>query len=337
MATTKTPTKPATKKTTAIAAKPIATAARSVAKPVDVVRTNSGDGTPKAEPLMNERVKVLKTYKIYIGGQFPRTESGRYYPLTLADGEIVNMCLSSRKDFRNAVLKAREAQEKWEGKAALNRSQILYRIAEMLETRSSQFIEELVQQGSSRAAAKTEVEQSIDRLIYYAGWCDKYNQIFSTVNPVSSSHFNFSSTEATGVVAMIVSQASGLLGLVSALAPVIAGGNTCVVLASTKKPLCAVTFAEVLNSSDVPSGVVNILTGETKELLAQFSTHMDVNAVYVCTNNEADKKLTEINSALNVKRARVEEEQDWSNPKSESPYRIMDYLEIKTTWHPIGT
>lgn len=337
MATTKTPTKPAIKKATASKAKPSSSVKMPIAKPVAALPAKSGNGTPKAEPSMTERVKVLKTYKIYIGGQFPRTESGRYYPLTLADGEIVNMCLSSRKDFRNAVVKAREAQEKWEGKAALNRSQILYRIAEMLETRSSQFVEELVQQGSSRAAAKTEVEQSIDRLIYYAGWCDKYNQIFSTVNPVSSSHFNFSSTEATGVVAMIVSQSSGLLGLVSALAPVIAGGNTCVVLASTKKPLCAVTFAEVLNSSDVPAGVVNILTGETKELLAQFSTHMDVNAVYVCTNIEADKKLTETNSALNVKRARVEEEQDWSSPKSESPYRIMDFLEIKTTWHPIGT
>lgn len=337
MATTKTPTKPAIKKTTSNEAKSKPEVVKSVAKPQASVKVNSGNGTPKSDPSMNERVKVLKTYKIYIGGQFPRTESGRYYPLTLADGEIVNMCLSSRKDFRNAVQKAREAQEKWESKSALNRSQILYRIAEMLETRASQFIEELVQQGSSRIAAKTEVEQSIDRLIYYAGWCDKYNQIFSTVNPVSSSHFNFSSTEATGVVSMIVSQQSSLLGLVSALAPVIAGGNTCVVLASTKKPLCAVTFAEVLNSSDVPAGVVNILTGESKELLAQFSTHMDVNAVYVCTNNEADKKLTEINSALNVKRARVEGEQDWSSPKSESPYRIMDYLEIKTTWHPIGT
>ncbi len=336
MATTKTPSKPATKKTTASAAKPRITAAKPVAKPVAVASSNSGNGTPKVAAVATERVKVLKTYKIYIGGQFPRTESGRYYPLTLADGEVVNMCLSSRKDFRNAVVKAREAQEKWEAKAALNRSQILYRIAEMLETRSSQFVEELVQQGSTRAAAKTEVEQSIDRLIYYAGWCDKYNQVFSTVNPVSSSHFNFSSTEATGVVSMVVSQTSGLLGLISAVAPVIAGGNTCVVLASTKKPLCAVTFAEVLNSSDVPAGVVNILTGETKELLGQFSTHMDVNAVYVCTNNEADKKLTETNSALNVKRARVEEEQDWSSPKIESPYRIMDYLEIKTTWHPIG-
>lgn len=340
MATTKTPPKTAIKKTnTSAAARPAAKpVVKAAAKPIVKTAANAkqGNGVHKPESNVNERIKVLKTYKIYIGGQFPRTESGRYYPLTLADGDIVNMCLSSRKDFRNAVVKAREAQEKWEGKSALNRSQILYRIAEMLETRSSQFIDELVQQGSSRSAAKQEVEQSIDRLIYYAGWCDKYNQVFSTVNPVSSSHFNFSSTEAMGVVAMVVSQNSGLLGLVSAVAPVIAGGNTCVVLASYLKPLCAVTFAEVLNSSDVPGGVVNILTGESKELLAQFATHMDVNAIYVCTSNNADKKAIETNAALNVKRARVEEEQNWSDTKQESPYKIMDYLEVKTTWHPIG-
>ena len=283
-----------------------------------------------------QRIKVLKTYKIYIGGQFPRTESGRYYPLSLSNGETVNVCLSSRKDFRNAVVKAREAQESWAGRAALNRSQILYRIAEMLETRSAQFVEELVLQGSTKAAAQKEVETSVDRLIYYAGWCDKYNQLFSTVNPVSSSHFNFSTTEAMGVVAMIAPQSSGLLGLVSVIAPVIAGGNTCVVLASYAKPLCAVTFAEVLNSSDVPASVVNILTGETKELLSHFSTHMDVNAIYLCTNDAAQKKMAESNASLNVKRARIEEELDWNSAVVESPYRIMDYLEVKTTWHPIG-
>lgn len=284
----------------------------------------------------NDRIKVLKTYKIYIGGQFPRTESGRYYPISLTDKSVVNVCLSSRKDFRNAVVKAREAQESWASRSALNRSQILYRIAEMLETRSAQFIEEMILQGSTKAAAKLEVEQSVDRLIYYAGWCDKYNPIFSSVNPVSSSHFNFSSTEPMGVIALIASQKSALLGLISVVAPAIASGNTCVVLVSNSKPLSAITFAEVLNSSDLPGGVVNIMTGEVKELLPHFSNHMDVNAIYLCSDNGDEKKLAETNAALNIKRARIETEQDWASSICESPYRIMDFLEVKTTWHPIG-
>ena len=316
MATTKTPSKTAVKKE-------------------NILETNQvaqNENTPAS----NDRIKVLKTYKIYIGGQFPRTESGRYYPLSLTDKSVVNVCLSSRKDFRNAVVKAREAQESWSSRSALNRSQILYRIAEMLETRSAQFVEEMILQGSTKAVAKLEVEQSVDRLIYYAGWCDKYNPIFSSVNPVSSSHFNFSSTEPMGVIAIIASQKSALLGLISVVAPAIASGNTCVVLASNSKPLCAITFAEVLNSSDLPGGVVNVMTGEVKELLPHFSNHMDVNAIYLCTDNEEEKKLAETNASLNVKRARIESEQDWANSTCESPYRIMDFLEVKTTWHPIG-
>ena len=316
MATTKTPSKTAVKKE-------------------NILETNQVAKNENA-PASNDRIKVLKTYKIYIGGQFPRTESGRYYPLSLTDKSIVNVCLSSRKDFRNAVVKAREAQESWASRSALNRSQILYRIAEMLETRSAQFVEEMILQGSTKAAAKLEVEQSVDRLIYYAGWCDKYNPIFSSVNPVSSSHFNFSSTEPMGVISMIASQKSGLLGLISVVAPAIASGNTCVVLASNSKPLCAITFAEVLNSSDLPGGVVNIMTGDLKELLPHFSNHMDVNAFYLCTDNSEEKKLAETNASLNVKRARIETEQEWANSTCESPYRIMDFLEVKTTWHPIG-
>lgn len=319
MATTKTPSKTAVKKE-------------------NILETNQVAHNENAENTVasNDRIKVLKTYKIYIGGQFPRTESGRYYPLSLTDKSVVNVCLSSRKDFRNAVVKAREAQESWASRSALNRSQILYRIAEMLETRSAQFVEEMILQGSTKATAKLEVEQSVDRLIYYAGWCDKYNPIFSSVNPVSSSHFNFSSTEPMGVIALIASQKSALLGLISVIAPAIASGNTCVVLASNSKPLCAITFAEVLNSSDLPGGVVNIMTGEVKELLPHFSNHMDVNAIYLCTDNADEKKLTETNASLNVKRARIETEQDWADSKCESPYRIMDFLEVKTTWHPIG-
>jgi acyl-CoA reductase-like NAD-dependent aldehyde dehydrogenase len=315
------------------------TTSKTAVKTEDIAtKTNQVAQNENAEnaQVSNERIKVLKTYKIYIGGQFPRTESGRYYLLSLTDKSVVNVCLSSRKDFRNAVVKAREAQESWASRSALNRSQILYRIAEMLETRSAQFVEEMILQGSSKAAAKLEVEQSVDRLIYYAGWCDKYNPIFSSVNPVSSSHFNFSSTEPMGVITLIASQKSALLGLISVVAPAIASGNTCVVLASNSKPLCAITFAEVLNSSDLPGGVVNIMTGEVKELLPHFSNHMDVNAIYLCTDNVEEKKLVETNSSLNVKRARIETEQDWADSKCESPYRIMDFLEVKTTWHPIG-
>jgi acyl-CoA reductase-like NAD-dependent aldehyde dehydrogenase len=303
-----------------------------VSEPVKSISNGQSNGKETAET----RIKVLKTYKIYINGQFPRTESGRYYTLKLKDGSGVNMCLSSRKDFRNSVLAAREVQEKWAAKSAMNRGQILYRIAEMLETRSAQFVEELQLQGSSAKEARAEVEAAVDRLIYYAGWCDKYNQVFSSVNPVSSSHFNFSSTEPVGVVAAIAPQNDGLIGLVSVIAVIIAGGNTAIVLASNQLPLCSVTFAEVLNSSDVPPGVVNILTGEVDELVSQFSNHMDVNAVFISTNNPELKKLVQTNAALNVKRARVEPEQKWINASSESPYRIMDFLEVKTTWHPIG-
>ena len=196
------------------------------------------------------RLEILKTYKIYIGGQFPRTESGRYYPLKNKKGEVTaNICLSSRKDFRNAVVVARGAFGGWSGRSAFNRGQILYRIAEMLEGRKEQFISELVTQGATASAAKQEVELSIDRMVYYAGWCDKFQQIFSSVNPVASSHFNFSVPEPTGVVAIVASEENSLIGLITAIAPVIAGGNTCVVLASESKPLCAVTFAEVLNTS----------------------------------------------------------------------------------------
>ncbi len=214
----------------------------------------------------NSRLEILKTYKIYIGGKFPRTESGRYYIAENSDNEkLANVCLSSRKDFREAVVAARNAFGDWGTRAAFNRGQILYRIAEMLEGRKVQFIEELLKQDATKEEAENEVLLSIDRLIYYAGWCDKFQQLYSAVNPVASSHFNFSVPEPTGVVSVIAPQGSSLLGLVSVIAPVIAGGNTCIVLASYTKPLCAVTLAEVLNSSDVPGGVVNILTGKVAD------------------------------------------------------------------------
>jgi acyl-CoA reductase-like NAD-dependent aldehyde dehydrogenase len=296
--------------------------------------TISEDGIE--QPPSNKRVEVLKTYKIYIGGQFPRTESGRYYAPTNNKGEpLANICLSSRKDIRDAVVAARSAFKGWSARAAFNRGQILYRIAEMLEGRKAQFIEELVKQDVTKAQAQKEILTSIDRLIWYAGWCDKYQQIFGTVNPVASSHFNFSVPEPTGVVAAVASQDTSLLGLVSVIAPIIAGGNTCIVLASETKPLCSITFAEVINSSDVPGGVVNILTGKVSELATQFAAHMDINALIYCGDDHSIQKDLQTKAATNVKRIIVHKNINWFSGQGQSPYFILDTEEIKTTWHPI--
>jgi len=282
------------------------------------------------------RLPILKTYKIYVGGKFPRTESGRFYAAKNVKGELLaNVCLSSRKDFRDAVVAARTAFGDWSTKAAFNRGQILYRIAEMLEGRKAQFVEELMMQSATKPAAEKEVDICIDRLIYYAGWCDKFQQIFSAVNPVASPHFNFSVPEPTGVVAAIAPQNTSLLGLVSLIAPVIAGGNTVIVLGSFDKPLCAITFAEVLNSSDVPGGVVNILTGKPAELTPYFADHMDVNAILYCeADAEAQQMITE-KAAMNMKRMKFYPTMNWLSESAQSPYLIMDTQEIKTTWHPI--
>ena len=282
------------------------------------------------------RLEILKTYKIYIGGQFPRTESGRYYIATNKKGEnLANVCLGSRKDFRDAVVAARNAFGGWSGRAAFNRGQILYRIAEMLEGRKAQFIDELIKQDSTKVQAEKEVNLCIERLIYYSGWCDKFQQLFSSVNPVASSHFNFSVPEPTGVVAAIAPQNDSLLGLISIIAPIIAGGNTCIILASATKPLCAVTFAEVLNSSDLPGGVVNILTGKVAELVSYFADHMDVNATVFCEDDAATQKLIKEKSSLNVKRVVLYDKVKWADATGQSPYFIMELQEIKTTWHPI--
>lgn len=282
-----------------------------------------------------ERLEVLKTYKIYIGGSFPRTESGRYYtPVNKKGEQLGNICQSSRKDVRNAVVAARNAFGGWSERAAFNRGQILYRIAEMLEGRKAQFVEELMFQGASKSNAEKEVNLSIDRLIYYAGWCDKYSQILGSVNPVASSHFNFSVTEATGVVGVVADQSSSLIGLISLVAPVVAGGNTCVVLASEDLPLCAVTFAEVLNSSDVPGGVVNILTGSPAELIKPITTHMDVNAMVYSGDSKGIEKELKESAALNLKRISTYNK-DWMKSDSQDLYMIADCQEVKTTWHPI--
>ena len=282
------------------------------------------------------RLNVNKTYKIFIGGKFPRTESGRYYALNDKKGNLIaNVCLSSRKDFRNAVVAARKAFSSWSDATALNRGQILYRLAEMLEGRKDQFVSELHSIGSARQKAEKEVEASIDRLIYYAGWSDKYQQIFSAVNPVSTPHFNFSAPEPTGVVAILAPEDHGLLGMISALAPVIVGGNTAIVLASESQPLPSISFAEVVHTSDVPAGVVNILTGSKTELLDHMASHMDVNAIFYCGNEDGEiQKISELASE-NMKRTIFYRKSDWSSETAQSPYFIEKTQEIKTTWHPV--
>jgi len=281
-----------------------------------------------------DRVEILKTYKIYIGGAFPRTESGRYYTPVNKTGEgIGNMCLSSRKDVRNAVTAARKAFGSWSERSAFNRGQIIYRIAEMMEGRKEQFILELQKQGSTKAEAEKEVILAIDRIVYYAGWCDKYNQVLSAVNPVSSSHFNFTTCESMGIVGVLAPQTTSLIGLVSLLIPAICSGNTAVLIASEKLPLCAIIFAEVLNSSDVPGGVVNILTGKTEELLPVLAAHMDVNALI--SESLGSMEIETAKAAVDNLKRKFTYNADWSSENSQGLYYIADCLELKTTWHPI--
>jgi acyl-CoA reductase-like NAD-dependent aldehyde dehydrogenase len=286
---------------------------------------------------MSERVNILKTYKLYINGAFPRTESGRYFIIRDKSGnQLANMCRASRKDFRNSVVAARKAFNGWMNRSAYNRGQILYRIAEMMEGRKSQFIDELVTQGYSKNKAQKEVEASIDRFIYYAGWSDKYQQVFGTVNPVASAHFNFSMPEPTGVVVATVTDDQPLISLSTLIAATIVGGNTCVILASEYKPITAITLAEVLNSSDVPAGVVNILTGYREELISHFSSHMDVNSIWYTNGDRECRKLIQENASKNVKRVHFTTFDDWTKEDAENPYLIQDFQEIKTTWHPVG-
>jgi len=291
-----------------------------------VLNGHSANGSTKK----SERIPVMKTYKIFIGGKFPRTESGRYYQPKGADGKpLANVCRSSRKDVRDAVVASRGAVGGWAGRSAFNRSQILYRIGEMLEGRSVQFVHELVLHGATQKQAEAEVAAAIDLWIHYAGWCDKYQALFSSVNPTNSSHFNFSVYEPTGVVGIMSGGSNGLLELVSLIAPVITGGNTCVVVASEKHPLPAVTFTEVLATSDLPSGVVNLMTGFRSELLKPLVAHMDVNAVVVGDASKEERTMLETEATCNLKRVVY--------PKSDagSPYAILDTQEVKTTWHPI--
>jgi acyl-CoA reductase-like NAD-dependent aldehyde dehydrogenase len=279
-----------------------------------------------------ERVPVLKTYKQFIGGAFPRSESGRSFPLLDGKGRaIANVCRGSRKDFREAVVKARLALDDWSGRSGYLRGQILYRLAELVEGRRDQFLAELKRQGATAAEARREVDRTIDLLIYYAGWGDKYQQIFSTVNPVASPHFVFSVPEPTGVVAFIAPADTALYGLVAGLAPIVIGGNTCIALASEQRPLSAITFGEVCAAGDVPAGVINILTGFRQELIPHVAGHMDVNAVVAWGADLGERKTLQSEGSRNVKRVVF-----LDGEGAEDPARIMDIQEVKTTWHPVG-
>lgn len=309
--------------------------AKTLTKPSVAKPSMNGNGHA-ALSRTEGRLPVMKTYKIYIGGKFPRTESGRYYQPLSSDGKpLANVCRSSRKDVRDSVLAARKAFSDWGNRSAFNRGQILYRIGEMLEGRTAQFVHELVLHGATQKQAEAEVATAIDRWVYYAGWCDKYQAIFSSVNPVNTSHFNFSVLEPTGVVGLMAPKDSGLLGLVSTVAPIIAGGNTCVVVASETHPLSAVTFTEVLATSDLPGGVVNLLTGFRSELLKPMVTHMDINAVVCSAPSPEESVLLGKEAAENMKRVVVPKLTDWNTTEGQSPYFILDTQEVKTTWHPI--
>jgi acyl-CoA reductase-like NAD-dependent aldehyde dehydrogenase len=289
------------------------------------------------------RLPVKKTYKLYIGGAFPRTESGRAYEVFGAKGELLaNACRGTRKDIREAVRAARKAVPGWASRTAYNRSQILYRIAELMEGRRDQFITEVMAaEGVSRARAARVVDASIDRWVWYAGWADKYAQVLGTVNPVAGPYFNFSVPEPTGVVGVIAPEESSLLGLVSRLAPVIVSGNAAVVIASESRPLPAVTLSEVLATSDVPGGVVNLITGLRRELVGHLAGHMDVNALDAFGASADEATALEEVAVENVKRfvrppAGGLDRYDWLSERAQSPYLIGEFLEIKTVWHPIG-
>ncbi|MFM8773628.1 MAG: aldehyde dehydrogenase family protein [Actinomycetota bacterium] len=289
---------------------------------------------------MDTRIDVRKTYKLYINGAFPRSESGRTYAVSDAKGRfLANASLASRKDARDAVVAARAAQAAWWKATAYNRGQVLYRIAEMLEGRRAQFEDELAKaEGLSGRKAASVVDAAIDRWVWYAGWSDKIAQVLGSSNPVAGPYFNFSVPEPTGVVAAIAPQRSSLLGLVSVVAPIIVGGNACVVVASQDRPLPAITLAEVLATSDLPGGVVNILTGRPAEIGPGLASHLDVQSLDL-TGVDVDALATEmqVSAAVTVKRGLTPpgREPDWSEDPGLG--RIRQFVETTTVWHPIGT
>ena len=286
------------------------------------------------------RLRVQKTYKLYIGGKFVRSESGRVSPARGAGDEtLANYARASRKDFRDAVVAARAAFGGWAKQSAYLRGQILYRAAEMLEMRRAELTAELARaDGARRGQAEEEATLAIDRLVHYAGWTDKFSQIFSAVNPVASSHFNFTMPEPTGVVVIICPDEPSLVAMVSLVAPVILAGNTAIVVPSGTKPLPALTFSEIIATSDLPGGVVNMLAGERAELAPHLASHMDVNAIVDASGEELVGRQLQRGGGFNVKRyvRRELTPAQWRGDEAENPYWIMDTVEMKTAWHPIG-
>ncbi|MDP6962969.1 MAG: aldehyde dehydrogenase family protein [Planctomycetota bacterium] len=291
--------------------------------------------------MSKDRLAVLKTYKLFIDGKFPRTESGRSLAVSDLKGNLLaHLCHASRKDLRNSVVAARKAQKSWAARTAFNRGQILYRMAEMLEGKRGEFAQALAAtcSGGMRRANK-EVDSAIDCLVNFAGWADKYSQVVGCNNPVAGPFYNFTSPEAVGVVGVIAANENPLLSLVGMLAPVIVSGNTAVALGSDSHPLTTSIFAEVCATSDVPQGVINLLTSKRKELLAHFANHRDIDAIAAaeCTANH--RKTLELGAAENLKRVRISSLSGdaWYDCKQlHSPYRIERFVEMKTVWHPIG-
>ena len=284
----------------------------------------------------SDRIDIRKTYKLFIGGAFPRSESGRSYEVTDRKGRfLANAAMASRKDARDAVVAARKAVPGWSGATAYNRGQVLYRVAELIEGRRSQFVDEVAAaEGLTRARAEDVVDAAIDRWVWYAGWSDKVAQVHGSANPVAGPYFDFSVPEPTGVVAVIAPQESSLLGLVSVVAPAVVTGNTVVVLASEERPLPAVTLSEVLATSDVPGGVVNVLTGHTAEVAPWLASHMDVNSVDLAGVAEAAVTDLQVAAAENLKRVVRPEPTDWR--RTPDLTRLLAHLETKTVWHPVG-
>ncbi|MDH2391880.1 aldehyde dehydrogenase family protein [Streptomyces sp. HNM0663] len=285
------------------------------------------------------RLGVFKTYKLYVGGKFPRSESGRVYEVTDSkDKWLANAPLASRKDARDAVVAARKAFGGWSGATAYNRGQILYRIAEMLEGRRDQFVREVADaEGLSKSKAAAQVDAAVDRWVWYAGWTDKIGQITGGANPVAGPFFNLSTPEPTGVVAVLAPRKSSFLGLVSVVAPVIATGNTAVVIASEESPLPALSLGEVLATSDLPGGVVNVLSGRTAEIAAPLAAHQDVNAIDLtgAADDEVLAKELETAAADNLKRVLRPQAVDWNETPGTG--RLTAFLETKTVWHPTGS
>jgi acyl-CoA reductase-like NAD-dependent aldehyde dehydrogenase len=291
----------------------------------------SGKNAHQSRITAMSTLSIPKTYKIYLNGAFIRSESGRTFAVTDSGGAfLANIPLSSRKDMRNAVVAARAALAKWAGATAFLRGQILYRAAEMLDSRSAEFVALLARHGLKTAQAQREVATAVADLVCYAGWADKFQAVFSTVNPVASPHFNFTALEPTGVVAVFAPEQEPLVGLLRAVLPVLTGGNTAVVFVSSKYSAVALTLAEVLHHSDFPAGSIALLSASRAEILEPVAGHKDINAIAAYGLSPEQQKTLELLGADNVKRVRCKQ-----SPGAPNPYDILDFQECKTTWHPV--